>query len=158
SGNSPSPRDLPSPRSRRRRKNKFPCAWSCCAPCSEVIGVRHPVPSGYSWRALFITYAYEVVYPPMRIALATVPYPQSPQGIAAVLGTERRRWMLTCMGAVAASLLGWQRAGASEAAPAALPEAIEVTATRLPEPIDQVPADITIVSGRELRARGAIDL
>src|SRR6202051_68434 len=32
---------------------------------------------------------------------------------------------------------------------------ITVTATRIPEPIDQVPADVSVVTGHELRARGA---
>jgi iron complex outermembrane receptor protein len=35
---------------------------------------------------------------------------------------------------------------------------VEVTATRKPEPVDRVPASISIVSGEELRARGATDL
>ncbi|HZU75684.1 MAG TPA: TonB-dependent receptor, partial [Dehalococcoidia bacterium] len=38
-----------------------------------------------------------------------------------------------------------------------LPE-VEVTATREPEPVDRVPASVTVVSGEELRARGATDL
>lgn len=33
-----------------------------------------------------------------------------------------------------------------------------VTATRIPEPVDQVPADISVISGQELRARGAWDM
>jgi outer membrane receptor protein involved in Fe transport len=37
-------------------------------------------------------------------------------------------------------------------------EELEVTATRIPEPVDQVPADITVIKGEELRARGATDL
>ena len=39
-----------------------------------------------------------------------------------------------------------------------LNERIEVTATRVPEPVDDVPASISVVTGEELRARGAIDL
>jgi iron complex outermembrane recepter protein len=35
---------------------------------------------------------------------------------------------------------------------------LEVTATRVPEPLDRVPADISIVSGQELRARDAWDM
>jgi iron complex outermembrane recepter protein len=35
---------------------------------------------------------------------------------------------------------------------------IVVTATRIPEPLDRVPADISVVSGRELRARGSWDM
>src|SRR5437763_3042087 len=37
-------------------------------------------------------------------------------------------------------------------------ERIEVTATRVPEDVEPVPAAITIVTGDELRARGAYDL
>lgn len=36
--------------------------------------------------------------------------------------------------------------------------AVQVTATRTPEPADRVPASVTVISGDELRARGAIDL
>ncbi len=39
-----------------------------------------------------------------------------------------------------------------------LNERIEVTATRVPEPVGNVPASISVVTGEELRARGAIDL
>jgi outer membrane receptor protein involved in Fe transport len=39
-----------------------------------------------------------------------------------------------------------------------LAERVEVTATRLPEPVDNVPASISVISGEELRARGAQDL
>lgn len=35
---------------------------------------------------------------------------------------------------------------------------MEVTATRTPEPVDRVPASVTVISGDELRARGASDL
>ncbi len=35
---------------------------------------------------------------------------------------------------------------------------VTVTATRIPEPIDQVPADVSVVSGRELAARGATNM
>lgn len=45
----------------------------------------------------------------------------------------------------------------ADEAPTAL-EQIEVTATRAPAPIEQVPSFITIVSGNELRARGVRDL
>src|SRR6202043_939245 len=36
--------------------------------------------------------------------------------------------------------------------------AIEVTATRIPENVDQVPAHLSIIQGDELRARGVTDL
>ena len=37
-------------------------------------------------------------------------------------------------------------------------ESIQVTATREPEPVDRVPASISVVTGEELRSRGANDL
>jgi outer membrane receptor protein involved in Fe transport len=37
-------------------------------------------------------------------------------------------------------------------------DVIVVTATRIPEPLDQVPADISVVSGTEIAARGATDM
>ncbi|HTQ14811.1 MAG TPA: TonB-dependent receptor [Rhizomicrobium sp.] len=37
-------------------------------------------------------------------------------------------------------------------------ETVEVTATRLPEPVSSVPADVSIITGDELRARQAISL
>src|SRR5437016_14191735 len=35
---------------------------------------------------------------------------------------------------------------------------ITVTATRVPEPVDQIPVSISVVSGRELRARDAWEM
>ncbi len=37
-------------------------------------------------------------------------------------------------------------------------DVVVVTATRIAEPADQIPADITVVSGKEIAARGATDL
>jgi iron complex outermembrane receptor protein len=37
-------------------------------------------------------------------------------------------------------------------------ETVVVTATRIPEPVDQIPAAVSVVSGKELRARGASDM
>jgi iron complex outermembrane recepter protein len=37
-------------------------------------------------------------------------------------------------------------------------DVVVVTATRIPEPLDQVPADISVVSGKEITARGATNL
>jgi iron complex outermembrane receptor protein len=37
-------------------------------------------------------------------------------------------------------------------------DAIVVTATRIPEPADQIPADFSVVSGKEIAARGATDM
>ncbi len=47
---------------------------------------------------------------------------------------------------------------AADAVPTTVSETIQVVATRIPEPIEPVPAAITVVSGDELRARGADDL
>ena len=49
-------------------------------------------------------------------------------------------------------------AQAPAAEPPELAETIQVTATRVPEDVETVPASITVVSGDELRARGATDL
>ena len=51
-------------------------------------------------------------------------------------------------------------AGAAQAADdyAKLPDSIEVTATRVPEAIENIPASITVVSGEQLRRVGANDL
>ena len=38
------------------------------------------------------------------------------------------------------------------------PSVVTVTATRIPEPIDQIPATLSVVSGEELRARDAQDM
>jgi outer membrane receptor protein involved in Fe transport len=54
-----------------------------------------------------------------------------------------------------------QTADPTAAAPATPPrvaESIEVTATRVPEDVETVPASITIVTGEEIAARGATDL
>lgn len=48
-------------------------------------------------------------------------------------------------------------ASAQQLPPTQLPN-VEVTATRVPEPIDQVPASVSVISGKQLRARGATDL
>jgi outer membrane receptor protein involved in Fe transport len=48
-------------------------------------------------------------------------------------------------------------AAAADAQTGMLPT-IEVTTSKLPEPIDQTPAMITVISGDELRARNAVDL
>ncbi|MEO7208067.1 MAG: TonB-dependent receptor [Steroidobacteraceae bacterium] len=37
-------------------------------------------------------------------------------------------------------------------------DVVVVTATRIPEPADQIPADISVVSGQEIAARGASDM
>jgi len=47
---------------------------------------------------------------------------------------------------------------AAEASTAGSLRVFTVTATRVPEPIDQIPATLTVVSGAELRARDARDM
>jgi len=51
-------------------------------------------------------------------------------------------------------------AGLAPAAPCAAEglDEVVVTATRIPEPADRVPAAISVVAGEELRARGATDM
>src|SRR5215203_111522 len=63
-----------------------------------------------------------------------------------------RRLVLPC--AFAALLIpGSGRCQAPE-----VKETIQVTATRVPEDVEAVPASVTVISGDELRARGATDL
>jgi outer membrane receptor protein involved in Fe transport len=57
--------------------------------------------------------------------------------------------------AVVVALLGAPAAFGQTVAPI---RQLEVTATRIPEPADQAPAFISIVSGEDLRSRGATDL
>ena len=66
---------------------------------------------------------------------------------------SRRRLAILCSAFASTGLL----ASAPPAAAGALDEVV-VTATRIPEPADRVPADISVVSGKELVARGASDL
>jgi outer membrane receptor protein involved in Fe transport len=49
-------------------------------------------------------------------------------------------------------------AGAPRAAAAGLTERVQVTATRIPESTDTLPASLTVVTGEDLRLRGARDL
>ena len=60
------------------------------------------------------------------------------------------------IGSLLATLLAASMTRADEVP--SLAERIEVTATRVPEPVDNVPASLSIVTGDELRARGAHDL
>ena len=55
-----------------------------------------------------------------------------------------------------AAVGGGKAQGADEYAD--LSDAVEVTATRIPELIENIPASITVVTGEQLRARGANDL
>jgi iron complex outermembrane receptor protein len=55
----------------------------------------------------------------------------------------------------------WAAASLALVAPRAEAEGLAdvvVTATRVPEPVDRIPADISVVSGKELVARGAADM
>jgi outer membrane receptor protein involved in Fe transport len=47
---------------------------------------------------------------------------------------------------------------AAAAQPPRVSERIEVTATRVPEDVEPVPSSITVITGDEIRARGAVDL
>jgi len=71
-----------------------------------------------------------------------------------------RRLALPC--AFAALLIpaqGWcQTADPDATETPQVTETIQVTATRVPEDVEAVPVSITVLSGDELRARGAIDL
>lgn len=58
---------------------------------------------------------------------------------------------------LAGAVLSIGTARAQDARPAPLPR-VQVTATRRAEPVEQLPASVSIVYGDELRARGATDL
>lgn len=80
----------------------------------------------------------------------------APPGAAARRGRIRRR--LLC-GLLCVAGHGAGAAAEPGEAPGNEPlHEIVVTATRIPEPVDQVPADITVVSGSELRQRNAQDM
>lgn len=55
-------------------------------------------------------------------------------------------------------LLGAHAAAADEAPAASTLSEITITATRIPEPLDQIPASVATVSGQELRARDSWDM
>jgi iron complex outermembrane recepter protein len=68
-----------------------------------------------------------------------------------------RRWILC--GLLVTATYGTRAADGPAIAPSdAELRVITVTATRIPEPIDQIPATISVVSGEELRARDARDM
>jgi iron complex outermembrane receptor protein len=64
-----------------------------------------------------------------------------------------RRWVLCGL-----SLVALQASRGADASDASLLSEITITATRLPEPVDQIPAFISTVSGDELRAKDSWDL
>ncbi len=74
----------------------------------------------------------------------------SPFGPRARLRAPARK-----IGLLASALLAGLPARAQ---PAPVPELLEVTATRVPEPVSTVPASVSVVSGEELRARDVHDL
>ncbi|HSN01056.1 MAG TPA: TonB-dependent receptor [Rudaea sp.] len=57
-----------------------------------------------------------------------------------------------------AAILGLSGAVVRAEQPANTLDTIEVTVSKLAEPVDQTPAMITVISGDELRARGVVDL
>jgi outer membrane receptor protein involved in Fe transport len=67
----------------------------------------------------------------------------------------------TCAGLLAVTLLAGgadaqqQRRPESPSDPVTFEDTIQVTATRFGEPVAEVPGSITVVSGDEIRARGA---
>jgi iron complex outermembrane recepter protein len=68
------------------------------------------------------------------------------------MGRQRRTHIiLAATGLICAS-------GSAISDPATALNVVQVTATRDPEPVDQVPASISVVTGAQLRARGANDL
>jgi len=71
-------------------------------------------------------------------------------------GADERGSALRGIGLMASACL--MLAAGARAAPATELSPIEVTATRLPEPADRVPAYITVLDGADLRARRITDL
>jgi len=69
---------------------------------------------------------------------------------------DRRALAFTALSLVPAFLMN-ARAEGDPASPA-ITERVEVTATRIPEDPTEVPASITVVTGQDLRDRGATDL
>jgi outer membrane receptor for ferrienterochelin and colicin len=71
----------------------------------------------------------------------------------------RTNWRLFAKRMIVLLLASASAATANAADDAQHPfDSVQITATREPEPIDQVPASISVVSGDELRNRGANDL
>ena len=64
----------------------------------------------------------------------------------------------TCGLAVGAAISLLGVSGIAADAGADTLESVVVTATRIPEPVDQVPASVSVIAGKELRARGASDM
>ena len=78
-----------------------------------------------------------------------------------MLGINRAPGRLQRQALLAVLALGIRCAAAGEPATpseASLLSGVTITATRIPEPLDQIPATLSTVSGEELRGRGARDL
>jgi iron complex outermembrane receptor protein len=69
-------------------------------------------------------------------------------------GLKRIRWLAWAL-APSFPVIGAAESATELPTPS---DQVEITATREPEPVDRVPAAMTIVTGEELRAGGAIDL
>jgi len=69
---------------------------------------------------------------------------------------SRSEWTVVAVMGVLAATAGGRALGAED--DAALADTVEVTATRIPELIENIPVSITVVTGEQLRARGANDL
>jgi len=65
---------------------------------------------------------------------------------------------LAVLSALAAALPAWPALAQEAAEPEKVEETIQVTATRVPEDVEPVPASITIISGDEIRLHGDTDL
>jgi iron complex outermembrane recepter protein len=72
------------------------------------------------------------------------------------MSTKTRTATLTLASAIALALAS--QAGAANAAGSRTLPKVEVTTTKLPESVDLAPSMVSIVTGEDLRARGAIDL
>src|SRR5919108_2686886 len=70
---------------------------------------------------------------------------------------RRRQWILCALSLIAAHGSG-AAADTSDAPSAERSSQITVTATRVPEAVDQIPASISVVPGEELQARDAHDI
>src|SRR6267142_933353 len=73
----------------------------------------------------------------------------------------RRKMGLSALVAIVVTAIAPATVFAGPSAAAAVDpnaERIEITATRIPEDVDTVAGSLTIVTGEDLRSRGAIDL
>jgi iron complex outermembrane receptor protein len=73
-----------------------------------------------------------------------------------ISGSYRRLVLLAAAAALPGAALFAQ--GAPQEPAPTVTETIQVTATRTPEDVETVPASVTVISGEDLAARGAVDL